>query len=462
MRLVVLGSGPGGYVAAIRASQLGAQVIIIDESEVGGTCLNWGCIPTKALIASSEALAAARRLESYGIEMTGAIKPNLSRMIDRKNKIVSTLRKGIEGLFKSRNIVLKNGRGILKSPREITVMLKDGATEHVGADCTIIATGSRPADMPAFPFDGMHILSSTEALDLREIPKSVLIIGAGVIGCEFACIFRELGSEVTMVEALPRAIAAEDPDLSGILEAELKKKKIKLITGTTVLKTDIREDGVHALLSDNREVVAEKVLVSVGRRLNIDGIGIDRLGIRTGTRGEIVVNDRMETNVPGIYAVGDITGGTLLAHKASAEGMVAAANIMGTSCSMDYGILPAAIFTSPEIASVGLREQHAADQGISYKKGVFPFRALGKAHAVGNITGMVKILSETSTDRIIGAHIIGPHAADLIHEATVAMKAGLTARDLAGTIHAHPTFSESLMEAAEDLHGSAIHLPKQS
>ncbi len=461
MRIAVLGSGPGGYVAAIRASQLGAQVTVIEESAVGGTCLNWGCIPTKTLIASCEALAAARHLSSYGVDLSGEVRPNLSRMIDRKNKVVSTLGKGIQGLFKSRNIVVKNGRGVLKSPREIAVTLRDGAEETVEADSIIIATGSRPSALPAFPVDGRHIISSTEALDLQEIPGSILIVGAGVIGCEFACIFRELGSDVTMVEALPRAIATEDADLSAILATELKKKKIRLITGTTVSKTELREEGVRALLSNNEEIVADKVLVSIGRRLNTDGIGIERLGIRTGPEGEIVVNDRMETSISGIYAVGDITGGTLLAHKASAEGMVAAGNIMGSPGFMDYRVMPAAIFTSPEIASVGLREQQAVEQGIAFRKGIFPFRALGKAHAAGQIAGMVKVLADASTDRIIGAHIVGPHAADLVHEAAVAMKAGLTARELAGTIHAHPTLSEGLMEAAEDLHGLAIHLPKQ-
>jgi dihydrolipoamide dehydrogenase len=461
VKLAILGSGPGGYVAAIRAAQLGAQVTIIEDSDVGGTCLNWGCIPTKTIIASTDRLAKVRDLDNFGIELKGTIIPNLSRIIDRKNKVVSTLAKGITGLFKSWGIVLRNGRGVLLSPREIAVTLKDGARETIVADRIIIATGSRPSDIPTIPFDGRHVISSKEALEIRDIPKSLLIVGAGVIGCEFACIFRELGSEVTIVEALSNAVSTEDRDISGILEKELKKRTIKLITRTTVEKTGIQEDGVHAMLSDGKEVVAEKVLVSVGRRLNSDGIGAEQVGISTGSKGEILVNERMETNIPGIYAIGDVTGRMLLAHKASAEGIVAAENIMDVPCAMDYSVIPAAMFTSPEIASVGLREQQAEEQGIAFRKGVFPFRALGKAHAMGEISGMIKILSDASTDRIIGAHIIGPHASDLIHEAAVAMKAGLPAKGLAETIHAHPTLSEGMMEAAGDTYGQAIHLAKK-
>ncbi len=459
MRLSVLGAGPGGYVAAIRAAQLGAQVTVIENSEVGGTCLNWGCIPTKTLIASTELLAKVRDLEAFGLELKGEVIPNLSRIIDRKNKVVSTLVKGIRGLFISRDIRLLQGKGVLAAPGTIAVTLNDGTEETVSSDSIIIATGSRPAALPSLPFDGTHILSSTDALNLRQIPKSILIVGAGVIGCEFACIFRELGSEVTVVEMLPRALAAEDREISELLEKELKKKKIKLITGVRVEKTDIREDGVHTQLSDGKEIIAEKILVSIGRALNTNDIGLEEAGISQGPRGEIIVNRKMETNIPGIYAVGDATGGILLAHKASAEGIVAARNIMGQNAEIDYSVLPAAIFTSPEIASVGIREDQAVEKSITYQVGRFPFRALGKAHAMGEIAGIVKIITDAATDRIIGAHIIGPHASDLIAEAAVAMSTGLTARALAESIHAHPTLAEAVMEAAEDIHQMAVHLP---
>ena len=459
MKLSVLGAGPGGYVAAIRAAQLGARVTVIEPHEVGGTCLNWGCIPTKTIIASTDLLAKTRDLEDFGIELRGEIIPNLSRIIDRKNKVVSTLVKGIRGLFRSRDITVVQGRGVLAAPGTIIVTLKDRTEKTISSDRVIIATGSRPAAMPSLPFDGTHILSSTDALELRQIPKRMLIVGAGVIGCEFACIFRELGSEVTLLEMLPRALPAEDLEISALFEKELKKKKIKLITNVRVEKADIREGCVHTLLSDGQEVIAEKVLVSIGRALNTDGIGLETAGIRKGPKGEIIVTSRMETNIPGIYAIGDVTGGMLLAHKASAEGIVAAENIMGQDAEIDYSIIPAAIFTSPEIASVGMHEDQAIEQKISLRTGRFPFRALGRSHAMGEISGMVKIITDAATDRIIGGHIMGPHASDLIAEVTVAMKAGLTARKLAETIHAHPTLSEAVMEAAEDIHQMAVHLP---
>jgi dihydrolipoamide dehydrogenase len=260
---------------------------------------------------------------------------------------------------------------------------------------------------------------------------------------------------------LPRAVATEDHEISELLERELKKKKINLITEIRVARVEIKEDGAHAFLSDGRELVAEKVLVSIGRTYNSDNLGLETAGVLKGGRGEILVNNRMQTNVPGIYAVGDVTGGLLLAHVASKEGIVAAKNIMGHDTTINYNVVPAAIFTSPEIASVGIREHQAAEKGLKYKKGYFQFRGLGKAHAMGEIAGFIKLIAEESSDKLIGAHIIGPRASDLIHEAALAMKAGLTAGDVADTIHAHPTLAEGVMEAAEDLHGEAIHVPKK-
>jgi len=461
MKLAVIGSGPGGYVAAIKAAQLGAQVTVIEDDEVGGTCLNWGCIPTKTMIASCDVLAKTKELEKFGLELSGSVVPNLAKIIERKDKVVGIQVKGIRALFKSWGIGLIEGRGVLMSPKEIEVTLKDGGRERIDTDSVILATGSRPAQIPAFPFDGRHILSSSDMLQLTEIPKSLLIVGAGVIGCEFACIYRELGSEVTMVEMLDRAVATEDSEISALLEKELKKKKIKLLTQVRVEKTEARGDGVHAFLGDGRELVAEKMLVSIGRTFNSDRIGLENAGIVKGKRGEIPVNRRMETSVPGIYAIGDVTGGMLLAHKASREGIVAAGNVIGMEGAMDYDVVPSAIFTSPEIASVGLREQEAEEKGLRIRTGYFEFRALGKAHAIGEIAGFVKIIAEDQTDRIVGGHIIGPHASDLIHEIAVAMRTGRTVREVAGTIHAHPTLSEAIMEAAEELHGEAIHVPKR-
>lgn len=458
MKLAVLGAGPGGYVAAIRAAQLQAQVTVIECAEVGGTCLNWGCIPTKAMLASTEVLSRARELDKFGIELRGEVVPNLARIIERKNRIVSTQVKGIRGLFKNWGISVKEGRGVLRSPKEIEVTAKSGDIEMMEADAIIIATGSRPASLSAFPFNGKTILTSTDALELTEIPKSLLIIGAGVIGSEFACIYRELGTEVTMVDMLPRAIASEDFEISELFEKELKKKKIRLLTGLRGIKTEIRDDGVHTVLSDGQELVSEKVLVSVGRSLNSSDIGLDAVGVSTGRGGEIMVNNKMETDIPGVFAIGDVIGGYLLAHIASTEGIVAAKNIMGIDTAVNYAVVPSAIFTSPEIASVGIREHEAAEKGIKFRTGHFPFRALGKAHAMGEISGLIKLIAEESSDRLIGAHIIGPHASDLIHEAALAIKTGRTIREISETIHAHPTLSEGLRESAEDVHGEAIHV----
>ncbi len=461
MRLTIIGAGPGGYVAAIKAAQLGAEVTIIEDTEVGGTCLNRGCIPTKALLASSEAFSKAKELDKFGIEISSEPVANLEKIMARKDKVVGTQVKGIRGLFKSWGIILIEGRGTLTSDRKVEVARRDGSTETLESDKIIIATGSRPAQIPVFPFDGKNILSSDDALQLKEIPRSMIIVGAGVIGCEWACIFRELGTEVTMVELLPRAVSTEDMEISGLLEKELKKKKIKLITGVGVESVSVGADGVEAALPEGKKINAQKMLISIGRALNSDGIGLEAAGVETGERGEIKVNEKMETNIEGIYAIGDVTGGILLAHMASTEGIVAAKNACGQDAKIDYSVVPAAIFTSPEIGSVGLREFEAKDKGIKIKTGHFQFRGLGKAHAMGEISGLIKIVADPDNDSILGAHIIGPHASDIIHEAALAMRAGLKVKDIAETIHAHPTLSEGLMEAAEDVHGNAVHVPKK-
>jgi dihydrolipoamide dehydrogenase len=461
VKLAILGSGPGGYVAAIKAARLGAEVTVIEDDEVGGTCLNWGCIPTKTVIASAEMFAKTRELDTFGIDLKGEVTANLRKIQERKNKVVGTQVKGIKSLFKSWGIALKEGRGVLISPKEIEVTSKDGGREMVQADKIIVATGSRPFSIPAFPFDGQRIISSNEAVNLTEIPRSLLVVGAGVIGSEFACIYSALGTEVTMVEMMNRAVSTEDLEVSELIEREFRKKKIKLFTKTGVQKMEVRDDGVHAFVTDGKELVAEKVLVSIGRTLNSDGIGLETVGIDTGRKGEIIVNSRMETNVPGIYAIGDVVGGMLLAHVASREGIVAATNATGGDAVMDYSCVPAAIFTSPEIASVGLREFQAAEKGLKIKTGRFLFRGLGKAHAIGEISGFIKMIADETSGRILGAHIVGPHASDLIHEYALAMQSGLTAHDVARTIHAHPTLSEGLMEAAEDVNGEAIHVPKK-
>jgi dihydrolipoamide dehydrogenase len=458
MKIAILGAGPGGYVAAIRAAQSGAEVTVIEKEEVGGTCLNWGCIPTKAIIASTDLLAKARRLKEYGVELNGEIRPDFTAILARKNRIVQTQIQGIRNLFKHHRINLIRGRGTLTSPRTILIDSPDNAQETIEADRIIIATGSRPYQVAAFPFDGKQILSSNDMLNLTEIPKSLLIVGAGVIGCEFACIFRELGAEVSVIEMLPRMLATEDGEISKLLEREFKKKKIKVLVNKKVESITAYPDEVHALFPDGEKIVAEKALIATGRAFNSEGIGLEGIGVQTGPCGEIIANTKLETTVPGIYAVGDVKGGLLLAHVASKEGITAVTNALGGDKIIDYSAVPSAIFTSPEIASAGLREHHASEQGIQTSTGHFQFRSLAKAHALGDIEGLVKVISDIQTDRVLGVHIIGPGASILIHEAVLAIQQGMKTKDLAETIHAHPTLSEALMEASEDVHGNAIHV----
>jgi dihydrolipoamide dehydrogenase len=459
-RLTIIGAGPGGYVAAIRASQMGAQVTVVEESEVGGTCLNWGCIPTKTLIASAEALEQARRSAEFGIEMTGEVRFNLDHIRERKNKVVATQIKGIRALFKNQGITLIPGKGSLLSEDVVRAVQQDGTTQDIQSDRIIIATGSRPARIAGFPFDGASVMTSDDAVQLKTVPKHLLIIGAGVIGCEFAFIYRSLGSAVTLVELLPRALSSEDEDMSLIIERELKKAKISLITPASVATIVKTADGeMTADLSNGKQVKSDAVLVSIGRSLNTEHLRLEDAGLVAGKRGEIPVNDRMETNIPGIYAVGDVAGTMMLAHVASRQGIVAAENALGGDVRMDYASVPAGIFTSPEIGSVGLREHQAREQGIAIKIGRFPYRSLGKAHAAGEITGIFKVIADAATDRVLGIHICGARASDLVHEGALAIRMGATARQLGDMVHAHPTFAEGIGEAAEDVLGRAIHVP---
>ncbi len=461
VRLTIIGSGPGGYVSAIRAAQKGANVTLVESADVGGTCLHRGCIPTKALIASAEALEHARRAEEFGLEIAGAVSYSLTKIKERKDKVVSTQVKGLHALFKSWGINLIGGRGSLLSPTLVRVEHPDGKTTDINSDKIIIATGSRPAQLPGFPFDGETVITSDEAVQLKKIPKSLLIIGAGVIGSEFAFIYRTFGAEVTMAEMMPRALSTEDEEVSEIIQREFKKSKIRLLTDVKVERVEQEGDGAKvAVLSSGQQIRTEMILVSIGRSMNSENIGLDAVGVSTGRRGEISVNERMETNVSGIYAIGDVTGKMLLAHVASRQGLVAVENALGGNEKLDYSVVPSGIFTMPEIGSVGVREHEARERGIKYRVGRFPYRALGKAHAMGEITGMVKILSDEVTDKILGLHICGAHASDMVHEGALAMKLGAAAKDISVMIHAHPTLAEGIMEAAEDVHGMAVHVPK--
>lgn len=456
-KLIVIGAGPGGYVAAIRAAQLGAEVTVVEKSEVGGTCLNTGCIPTKTLLASVEVLSLIKEAATFGLNV-GEATPDLAQMLSRKEKIVGQLRQGIEYLFKNKKIMLIKGKAKILEPGKVEIVKEEGSREELPADKIIMATGSESAKPSLFPFDGERIITSQEALSLEKIPESLLIVGAGAIGVEFACIFAALGTEVTIMEMLPQVLPSEDTEIARELEKQLKRKKIKIHTGTKIKAVASRQSSVHSLLSSGEKIETEKVLVAVGRKLSSERLGLEKVGIKT-EKGRIVVNKRLETSLAGIYAVGDVVGGTLLAHKASSEGIVAAENASGLDAVMDYQIIPSCIFTRPEVASVGLTEQRAREAGHEVRIGKFPFRALGKAQAIGRVEGMIKIVAEAQSDEILGIHIIGPQATDLIAEGVLAMKMEVTAEELGNTIHAHPTLSEGIMEAAQAVHGRAIHLP---
>lgn len=463
--IAILGAGPGGYVAAIRAAQLGARVTVVENQALGGVCLNWGCIPSKALLSVVELGDKVKKAAELGLRLDSPVGYDLARMVTRKNKVVETLVKGIATLFKTWGIEHLEGTGELLDERTLRVAKRDGSEARVQADAIILATGSSWPNLPLFPIDGRQIITSKEALDLTEIPASLLIIGAGVEGCEFASLYSGIGTQVTMVELMPRILPLEDEEIAAFMDRELKKRGVIIHTGTTVEKLERQNGTVKAILKDGTALVTEKLLVSVGRGLNSKSIGLEKVGVQVGKREEVLVNERLETNVPGVFAIGDVVGKAMLAHVASAQGKVAVENILGHQREINYDVIPAGIFTLPEIGRVGLTEQQARERSqkseADIKIGRFRHIALGKAHGVGDTTGLFKIIADAKTGSILGVHIIGAHAADLIHEAALAMQLGATASAVADMIHAHPTLSEGIMEAAEDVDGLAIHLARK-
>ncbi len=456
--IAVLGGGPGGYPAAIRAAQSGKSVALIEAAELGGTCLNRGCIPTKVLIANGEALHKIRNAEEFGI-VVGNISFDFGKMSDRKDRIVTQVRKNLEGLIASNKIQLIRGYGRFISPHQLKVTGHDACL--VSADSIIIATGSEPRNMPAFPFDYQRIHSSTSILNLTHLPKNIVIVGGGVIGCEFASLYQVLGVEVTVLEALHEILPLESESISHTLRKAFERKGIKVTTNVAVQKIDMLKDGVRVHGSGGIAFEAEMALVAIGRIRNTNDIGLDKAGVIVKENGEIPTDEEMRTNVPGIYAIGDITGNWWLAHVASHQGLVAASNAIGKPARMHYNAVPAVIFTQPEIGTVGMTLEHALKAGYKATVGAFPFAFLGKSLAIDEVEGFAQIVTDRTTGQILGAQVVGYEAATLVAELGVAIANELTIESLTDTIHAHPTIAEAWLEAALVADDSPLHLPKR-
>ncbi len=472
INLAILGAGPGGYVAALKAASLGINVILIEKENLGGTCLNHGCIPSKIMKNSSDLFIKAKNAAQFGVNINKDINFDINALMLRKDKVIESQRIGIEALLKKSGVTLLRGTGYIKGKGHINVVLNNGGTEEVYFDKLILATGTKPLNMQAFPFDHKKILSSNDLLRIDTIPESITIVGGGVIGCEFAFILSSLGSKVIVVEAMSRLLPlpSVDENCSKILLREMKKKKIKVLTDRVVEKAEVNEEKLlltivkSPFLNNDKEIAqqvieTEKMAVCVGRTPLASEIGLENIGLKTDERGWIRVNERLETEIEGVYAIGDILGPSkvMLAHVASHEGMTAVDNIIGKINNMQYDAIPGAIFTSPEIGNVGLSEVQALEDGFDAKSFSVNFRTLGKAQAIGEIAGEAKVIIENKTERILGVHIIGPHATDLIAEGTLAVNKKLTISDLANTIHAHPTLAEIMSEVALKASGTPLH-----
>ncbi len=460
--LIVIGAGIGGYPAAIRAAQLGARVLVIDKSGVGGTCLNKGCIPTKAFKATSDTLLRMQKAEEFGLTGSMNVKADIRAIVNRKNRIVGELVKGVEFLFKSYGVEMKRAAATFLSKTRLQLTSPDGTREIAESDKFIIGTGSSPADLPGIKTDGKFILNSDEILNLDTLPKRLIIIGAGVIGTEFAFIFKSMGVEIVMLEIMPKVLPAEDEDIAAMITRSLKKSGILVKTNTKVTRSEIRGQEIDLYLDNGEVVTGDMVLVSVGRSINTEGLGLENTGVRIGGKKEIVVDKFLSTGVNGIYACGDVTGGRMLAHVAYREGLTAVSNLMqGRKQSLNYDAIPSAVYSTPEAAGVGLTEAAAREKGLKFKIGKFPYRALGKARAFSETDGEVKIIVGSETDRVLGMHIVGAHATDIIAQGVLAIQNGLTIQALTDAVAAHPTYSEAVMEAGEDVFSMAVHQPKK-
>ena len=459
--IVIIGAGPGGYVAAIKAAQMGGKVTLIEKEELGGTCLNWGCIPTKALLRGVELLESVKGGQEFGIQTTG-LSVDFPKLMARKDRAVKTLVSGVTALMKTNGIEVIKGKARLLSPQRIQVQDDKGLAVEYQARKVILATGSVSARLPIPGADLTGVIDSNGALQLTRIPESMVVIGAGPIGLEFGTVFAALGTRVNIIEMLPQILPTEDPEVASALDKALRSFKIQTLTGAQVKMIEETGEGKKKVLTltegGEKTFEAEVVLVAVGRKPNLEGLGVQEAGIQVGKKG-VEVNSRMETKVPGVYAIGDVTGQWLLAHFAFAQGEVAAENAVGHEAQLEPRAVPRCVYTLPEVASVGLTEKEAREGKTEYRVGRFPFSANGKATVLGERNGFVKIISEAKYGEILGVHIFGPHATDLIGEALLAMQLEGTAQDIALAIHPHPTLTEALKEGALDVDGMALHIP---
>jgi dihydrolipoamide dehydrogenase len=457
--VVVLGSGPAGYVCAIRLAQLGKKVTVVEKGELGGVCLNVGCIPSKALIYASGVYERALHGSEIGIEIKGA-SVNMPKLVEWKGTVVKKLTGGVGQLLKANGCAVLSGEAKFTGPKAMEVKTKDG-TVNLSFNTCVVATGSRPTKLPGFEIDQKKIIDSTGALSLQEIPKTMLCIGGGYIGLELGTFYSKVGTEVTVVEGLPSLLGVVDPDLTKVVQKKLEKRGVKIMVGAQVKGCKPAKKGVDVAISkDGKEQTLnfDVVLVTIGRTPNSEGLGFEKAGLKVDAKGFLTVDAQRRTNVPHIYAIGDIAGQPLLAHKGSKEGVVAAEAIAGKKTTYDVVAMPAVIFTDPEIATVGLTEAEARAKGIDVRVGMFPMAANGRALSVTEPDGFVKMIGDSKTGRLLGVHIVGAEASNLISEAALAIEMGASVEDVALTVHPHPTLPETMMEAAEATLGHAIHI----
>ncbi|CAM1369195.1 Dihydrolipoyl dehydrogenase [Tenacibaculum litopenaei] len=458
--VLVIGSGPGGYVTAIRASQLGFKTAVVEKESLGGICLNWGCIPTKALLKSAQVYDYLKHVDEYGLKAE-AIDKDFDAVIKRSRGVAEGMSKGVQFLMKKNKIDIIDGYGTIKTGKKVAVADKDGKVTEYSADHIIIATGARSRELPNLPQDGKKVIGYREAMTLPSQPKSMIVVGSGAIGVEFAHFYNSMGTDVTIVEYMPNIVPVEDKDVSKQMERSFKKAGIKVMTNSAVESVDTSGEGVKATVKTKKGVEvleADIVLSAVGIKTNIENIGLEDVGIIT-DRDKILVNDYYQTNIPGYYAIGDVTPGPALAHVASAEGITCVEKIAGVHTeTIDYGNIPGCTYATPEIASVGLTEEKAKEQGYDIKVGKFPFSASGKAKAAGTPDGFVKVIFDAKYGEWLGCHMIGAGVTDMIAEAVVARKLETTGHEVLKAIHPHPTMSEAVMEAVADAYDEVIHL----